>query len=421
MDDSRFHKGLTFNESIPFRDSATARASRRLTHRGVYNNTPTYHYNTAFSADSRYLVFTTYRLGRSAIMRAELESGELTVLATRPGFGTASGGNAIEPWGGGGGFSGIQVALAPATGWIVAVERNQLVAVHLETMEERVLTERFSNDNMLGVPGVSCDGRKAYVPVAPEHPDIVRGEPQPERSYSQALVDTFGGRPTTIVEVDIESGAQRDVHHEPVGGTSHVIPSPTDPDLILFDIDLPPTFAYYGDHCASPRAHLLRLSSGAKVPLRPRNAHQFQSHTNFNTTGDRVYYHGPAFEGHEQPVRQGGRLGEMFVGVSDLAGDSLWEINLPEYFYGHVCTHTAAEAIVTDSLVSPDLVTALHYEDRGADGLPRIEILARHATDWQAMAGQLTHPHCHMSPDGRWLSYNRAQHGRSDVYVVKLH
>lgn len=418
--DLQLEKGCRFNESIVFRDTATARSARQLSTQGILNNTPTYHYGSAFSADSRYLVFVTCRFGQSAIVRAELETGDLTVLASRPGFGVFKGGNPNEPWGGGGGFAGTSTALNPADGWVLAASQDSLVAVHIETLEERVLLADLDEDKMLGVPAGRCDGRKVYVPISPEHPDVVAGHLHPERSYDQALIEEFGGRPTTIAEIDIETGKRRDVWHESVGGTSHVLPNPADTDLLLFDCDLPPTFAYYGDNCRSPRARILNMSTGEITPLRPRNEHQFQSHTNWNRTGDRVYYHGPAKEGHEQPVRKGGRIGEMFVGVSDLAGRSIWEINMPQYFYGHVSTHSTKEAIVTDALVSADLVTVLHYRDCDRRGTPRIEVLARHGTDWAAMGGQYPHPHCHMSPDGRWLSYNRAANGRTDVCVVEL-
>ncbi|MFW5803488.1 MAG: hypothetical protein ACOCWJ_06175 [Verrucomicrobiota bacterium] len=418
--DLRLEKGMQFNESVPTRDTATSRPTRQLSSRGFLNNTPTYHYGTAFTSDSRYLVFTTCRLGQSALIRAELETGELTILKSLPGFGGWKGGNPAEVFGGGGGFLSTRVALAAASGWVLAATQSQLLAVHVETLEERVLIENLGDDQVFGVPAGNCDGKKAYVPISPEHPDVVAGNLQPERSCDQALMDEFGGRPTTILEIDIETGQCRDAHHEEVGGTSHVLPNPSDPDLIMFDIDLPPTFAYYGDNCQSPRAHILRMSTGEKTPLRPANAHQFQSHTNWNHTGDRVYYHGPAREDHEQPVYMGGRIGEMFVGASNLQGESIWEINMPEYFYGHVSTHATEEAIVSDALVSSDLVTAIHYQDLDRNGCPRIEILARHNTDWQAMGGQHPHPHCHMSPDGRWLSYNRAAKGRTDVYVVEL-
>jgi hypothetical protein len=110
----------------------------------------------------------------------------------------------------------------------------------------------------------------------------------------------------------------------------------------------------------------------------------------------------------------------MYIGVCDMAGTVLWEYILPEYFYGHTSTHPQAEAIITDGLVSTDLITALYYEEADSFGAPRIEVLGRHDTQWRAMPGQFPHPHCHMSPDGKWLSYNRAQGKHTDIRLILL-
>lgn len=79
--------GEHWDESTAFPDIVTARASRRLTCHGHYNQTPTYHLNAAFTADSRYLVFATAREGVSALMKAEVATGEITVVAVTDGIG----------------------------------------------------------------------------------------------------------------------------------------------------------------------------------------------------------------------------------------------------------------------------------------------------------------------------------------------
>jgi hypothetical protein len=420
--DVHIDKGTTFNESTTFRDTATGRITRKLTSKGAFNSTPTYHYNTAFTEDSRYMVFATARNGQSAIVRAELETGELTVLAETQGFGRFGHGGHRQPFAAGphgGGFSGTGTALMPRSGWVLATTDRHLIAVHIETLEEKVLIDDIGPEYMLRCPCGNHDGTKAYIPVGPEHPDVVAGDPMPERSFKEAIIDEFDGCPISILEIDIETGDKREIYSDPIAGCAHVQPSPCNPDLVLINRNLPPTFGYYGDMCESPRTHILNLSSGDLTPCRPQNEHQFQSHMNWNRSGDRIYYHGPAKEGHEQPVYEGGELGEMFIGVADTSGESLWEMNMPRYYYGHVSTHTTEEAIITDALVSDDLVTVLHYQETDKNGRPRIEVLARHETDWSAMPGQYPHPHCHMSPDGRWLSYNRAHNGRSDVFVVE--
>jgi hypothetical protein len=416
-------EGEVWNESIEARDTATGRLTRQLTATGIRNNTPTYHFNTAFSADGRYLVFVAIREGQSAVLRAELETGELKALLVTEGFGKGRRVVSQEPWAPGplgeGGFFCTQLSLIPATGWAIACGPRQMLAVHIETGEKRTLFEDAGDEWCFSCPAGNASGSKVYVAMRPAHPDIVAGHHRPLRPYRDAMMAEHGSIPCRILEIDFESGEQRAVYDRDNGG-NHVLPSPRDEDLLLFDIDLPPTFEYYGDNCESPRAHLYRISTGELTPLVPRNRHQFQSHTNWNRDGTRIYYHGPAYEGHEQPVYQGGRIGEMMLGVCDLSGESIFEMNFPEYYYGHVSTHTQAEAIVTDALCSEDLVSAIHYEDLSASGLPRIEVLARHNNDWGALPGQERDPHCHMSPDGRWVSYNRAWRGRSDVYVVRL-
>ena len=82
--------GETFNEASTFNDPVTAKLTRHLTCTGLYNQTPTYHLNAAFSADSRQIILASAREGGSAILRADVESGDLTVLALTDGIGDYS-------------------------------------------------------------------------------------------------------------------------------------------------------------------------------------------------------------------------------------------------------------------------------------------------------------------------------------------
>jgi hypothetical protein len=229
------------------------------------------------------------------------------------------------------------------------------------------------------------------------------------RPYRDAYNAVFGGMPTTYFQVDIASGAVETIFEEPVFGSHHVQPCPSNPDIWLIDRDAPPNFWAGGDG-EMTRAWLLNSKTKELVELDPVDPNGFQIHTNWNYRGDRVYYHGRS--------RQGDGKGH-YVGVADMTGKIVWEQRYPLFYYGHMSTHTTKEAVITDGLLTPDLVTAIHYEDRDATGLPRVEALARHATVWGAAHGQFPHPHCHMSPDGRWLSYNRAEGWRSDVYVIR--
>ena len=73
-------KGDTWNESEIYRDALTLREVRRVTTAGLYNQTPTYHTNVAFSADGEWLVFASSRDGRSAVFRCHVPTGEITQL-----------------------------------------------------------------------------------------------------------------------------------------------------------------------------------------------------------------------------------------------------------------------------------------------------------------------------------------------------
>lgn len=214
--------------------------------------------------------------------------------------------------------------------------------------------------------------------------------------------------PTTYLRVSIDTGAVEEVYHDPIFGSHHVQPCPSDPDLWLIDRDSTSMFWCGGDDYTSTRAYLLHSQKGKLIEIPPNDNYKIQIHTNWNRTGERIYYHGWA------------ENGGTFIGVADQQGKVVWERNFPASHYGHVSTHTTKEAIITEGLLTRDLVLAIYYEDRDATGTPRLEVMAQHNTLWGGLSGQFSHPHCHLSPDGKWLAYNKADKGRTDVYVVQI-
>jgi len=400
-------KGAVFNEMIESYDGATGRLTRRLTVAGEYNHAPTYHYNTAFTQDSRHLVFTTARAGKSAIVSANLETGDIRVLAVADGIGAYYCGTNWGPYSAGslgGGFCGNHICLAPASNWIVAVIGKRFMAVHHDTLEERVLIDDIGKEYVYGGPGCTSDGKAGVVTYAPEHPDVVAGRWPIKRDYWQALIEEYGGRPTVFVQADIESGEVQEVFREERAGCNHVQPNPVNPDIWLIDRDWPTT----EEKRNIARVWVLNVRTKELTEIRPLNEYRFATHSTWNRTGERIYYHGPAKEGGQ------------FVGVADISGRVLWEKVFRGGSVGHVSAHTQHEAILTDGLCSTNLISVMYYEEADAAGAPRIEILGSHNTDWQCMHWQYTHPHCQMSPDGKWVYYNRGSRGRSDVYVVKV-
>ena len=401
--------GDRFNESETFTDPATGRRGRRLSTQRPLNQTPTYHYGAAFSADSRYLIFATVHEGGSAILRAEVATGELAVVATAPAEQDE------------GGFTGMQLTMAPSLGVVAASKgRRQVVLYDLESFEPRTLLGPVEREQQLCPPAVSPEGDFLLVNRVPanhfENP----------ADYHADCLRRFGGMPSTCLRIRIADGAVEEVFHEPVAGSNHIQICPTDKHLWLLDRDWPPKFAWGGDHGRTSRCWLWCDRDRRMIEVRPRDPNRFQIHTNFSHDGRRIYYHGRSLRAAPQ-AHAGDRVPTMadfdgqYIGVADTTGQVLWEYWIRgEFHYGHVSTHPQAEAIITDGMFTPDHIVCAHYTEAGSEGEPPLETLARHATAWGRPPGQWSHPHPHLSPDGRWLCYNRSDGERTDVVVVDM-
>ena len=402
------HPGFTFNESARHPDAATGRPTLRLTSTGQYNQTPTYHLGSAFSADSRYLLLVKERTaagadepGETMLLRGECETGDLTVLGVLP------------PDAGGQRFHGMDLASGRGRPVAVADVGGSVRLYGLHTFDERELLSYDPQRYHFGHPCVTADGERVIIT---------------RTDLSQSSPDR---RPTDYVDVHIDTGRVEVAFHEAEFSNNHAQPSPTDPDLWLIDRDRPPGFGKGGDGGVDYRAALLHAPTGTLTPLRPDDRHQFTIHCNWSGDGQYILYHGRSLPddapddvlGHRQRLHRA--LDGQYLGVFNTKGDIVWQTRLPNYHYGHVCTHpTRPEVILLDGLYTFDHLTLAHWRDHGPSGIPRVELLAKHATKWggpTAAPGQYPHPHPHISPDGRWMSYNRGHaDGRSDVYLVEL-
>jgi hypothetical protein len=367
-------KGSTWNESELYRDPWTLRRVRRLTTDGCYNSTPTYHTRTAWTADGEYLIFSTGRYGQSAVMRCHVPTGDLTQLTG------AVDGMAI------GGSSGIGagICVAPTKGWVIYNAQGALRAVHVETLEECTLIPELEG----GGPTVDAD--EAYCIVAANNQTLGDYWDDPDGARFRMLrVPLEGGEVETLY---VEDGVR--------GG--HLQYSPTDPDLVLLDRDTPRW--RYPQRGVSNRIWTYRLSTGELTEHAPIDGNHLQMHSTWAWDGQQVIYHGPSAEGG------------WYIGLSDLAGNVVWEHRSETWkVYGHVSAMAGRPAIILDGNLCKDLLTWMYYDAE----LPRVEVIARHGTDWNGHEGQYPHPHPQSDPTGRYISYNVGGRGRSDVYVVE--
>ena len=399
------HKGDTWNESSVYKDAHTGRSVRRLTTTGLWNEKPTYHTNTAFTADGEWLIFARAHEGRTAMMKCHVPSGQLTQL-TEPVEGVGS------PWGvhkigaseyfDGRGISGLLACVAPhSRAAVFGVGRN-IRHIHLDTLKEETLLDDFGVDWIDGGMSVNPSETHALLPLMPAHPEVREGK-SPSKGYVECFAG--GGMRTRYVEIPLAGGESRIVFEDEGMGCAHCPHSPADDDLVLIDRDRAPMFWCGGDHGVSARCWVLRLSTGEMTGLSPRNEQRFQTHAAWTWNGECVVYHGF--------MREGG----YYIGVIHRSGEVVREYELPRAgAYGHVSAAPDRPAIVLDGNVSEDKLTWLYY-DRDQ---PRLETIAAHGTEWGAMPGQYSHPHPQTDPTGRWIAYHVAKNKRTDIYAVTV-
>ena len=386
-----------------FPDEVSLRPTRRLTRARDRNQTPTYHLHNTFSSDSRYLALQTQSTdGGSAILRADTRNGDLTVV------------DAIDRTSENQYAEGNDLTLWRQAGLIVSkLGEHSLLAFDVDTLERRVLLGGFEPDYVYGHPAGSPDGRHLF--IAKHH------LPKDETTH------------TVYLRLDTLTGAVDEIFRDEGSANVHILAHPMDPDLLLIDRNFAPGW-HGGSDGRTTRGWLLRISTGTITELRPRNANRFQIHTNWSADGRHVYYHGLSGASDRRPrrIKRGARHDvtdrdwlrdiqgtDHYIGVSDLDGQVVWEADFPFFHYGHTGSHSTRPAILLDGLITPDLITAVHWSELDSLGIPRIEIVGRHGTYWHT--GQQFDPHPVMSPDGRFLSYNRGRRdGRSDVYLMQL-
>lgn len=258
-------------------------------------------------------------------------------------------------------------------------------------------------DQAAGQLSIDPDENYVIVPVSPVHPQILAGE-RLTKSYWECF--TKGGMYVRFLQVPLAGGEVTTIYEEKGIGCNHCQHCPTDPDLLLIDRDLPPQ-----RRNEQSRIWLLRLSTGKLKELAPHDERLFQVHSTWTWDGKNIIYHGPSAKGG------------WYIGIIGRNGKVLQEYCFSEAkYYGHVVAMAKRPAIIFDGNISEDLLMWLYYDQKQ----PRIEIIARHGSDFMGMPWQYCHPHPLSDPTGQWISFNAvrrdcmANRGRSDVFIVKV-
>lgn len=378
-------KGETWNESEVYRDAWTLRQVRRITTKGLYNQTPTYHTNIGFTADGEFLIFASCRDDQSAVFRCHVPTGDITQIS-----------DPAPPMN----ITGGSLCLAPRSRWTTFITNNTLKAVNIETLDERVLIDDLPPTWQLGIPSIDCNEKLVVVPAFPAPPKDIAGD-------AQAVWDYFTRHERVwlkLLQVPLAGGAYQVIYEEDGCRSAHCPHSPVDPNLILLDRDFPPHF-WGGSDGKTNRIWILDIKTRQLTELPPQDKARFQVHCCWTWDGETIIYHGRS------------AVSGYYIGLVDKNGHTVREYPFRDApHYGHVSAMAGRPAIILDGNISPDLLLWLYYDQEQ----PRVEVIARHGTDWKALPGQFPHPHPLSDPTGRWVSFNAGAQGRTDVFVVKV-
>ena len=396
-------KGQTWNELETYLDPVTLKRVRKVTRLGLYNQTPTYHTGTGWTADGEFMVFASARNGGSALFRCHVPSGDITQITQtfdgvgcldemQKGTGTCTGnGHGVT----------MLNCVAPHSRWVVYVQGRSLRAVHLETLEERVLIQNYGDNFIAGMPSIDPDEGWVLQPVMSAHPEINAGRP-PTKTYFETFA--ANGPDVHLLQVPLAGGAVREVYAEKGIGCAHSPHNPADGNLVLIDRDKPPRL-WAGSDGHTNRIWALDLTTKKLTELPNQDTEKFQVHSVWTWDGSAVAYHGRS------------ALGGYYIGVVSKTGETLREYKFTQAeHYGHVSAMANRPAIILDGNLTSDMLLLLYYDRE----TPRIEMVAKHATLWGGLPWQYSHPHPQSDPTGRYISFNAVHAGRSDVYIVEM-
>ena len=389
-------KGDTWNESQTHADPLTGRTVRRLTTVGDINEKAPYHTRTTFTEDGEFMIFSTLRDGLSAICRAHVPSGEITCL--------------IDP------IPGDEKkvsagTIAPKSGWVVYWRGKSLQSVNIHTLKERTLIDDIGIEWGGGLISVDPAEEKVVAPSCTAHPDAVAGlPPEQHRNYKEVFAGGKG-RTARLLQVPLAGGAEPEVILRDEGiGITHIEHCPTDGDLLYVDRDRPPMWHAGGDYSKTSRCWALRISTCELTALTPRAEAKFQIHAAWSWDGELLLYHGPA-------MLVWGPC-PWYIGAVRPNGEIYREWTFEEgKHYGHVAAAGGDRpAIILDGNVTPDKLVWLYYDSDE----PRFETICEHKTEWNSIPGQASHAHPSTDKAGKYIAFNVAKDGRTDVCVVEV-
>lgn len=389
-------KGQIWNESRLYKDPVTLRNVRQITTQGMVNTVPSYHTGQSFSKNGEEVIFITIRNGESSLCKANLVTGDITALINPiDGMG---GLNDLGKFGNGKGIS-IGAVLAPKSRWAYYNVGRQIRAVHIDTLEEKIIVDEVDEDHFIESIAISPD-EKRFIYVV----DVLYPEKYGQRHYQIISTEPDGTQPRILLA---EEGTS----------ANHVMFNPLDSNLLLYCRDTGPSPAQKADDYS--RTWIYRISDNTRINVKTKATQNFQTHAAWTWDGKGIVYHGMLSNSQwKYNLNEQG----WYIGLAGLDGNPIREYAFPDGpYYGHVSSMFGKNAAIIDGNILDGLLMWIYFDEE----TPKIEIIAKHDTDFTTMPCQYSHPHSICDPTGRWIVYNSAPRKiffgpRSDIYAVEV-
>jgi hypothetical protein len=377
------------SETSTYTDPVSGREVHRLTARREWNTQPTYHVN-GFLDDDR-VAFTAEEGRRTNVYTCDLSTGEILQLTEGRGNGYLlqhiTGGR-----GDGKGTDAFHMAAGYGTHIVYFVEGSEVRGVNADTLEERLLFT-LAEEWICGVLEISGDGRTLLLPLLPRKCFAPRArlEDYIRRCDRLNLV-------SRLLAVRTDGSGATALWEEEGRFVGHAMFSPVTDRYILADRATDP------DKQKTPLLWVIDVEESETWPLRTRNPKT--GHSTWLWDGSGALTHGMVPAGQE-------REGAEYMQILNRDGSTRWiGYHGPPRHYGH-CHISPREVIITDSIFRRDAITAVRPTTRSYTR----EVVCLHGTEWSGH-GQMSHPHPHVSPDGRWIVLGAYRYGRKDIYAV---
>lgn len=399
---AEFKVGQSWNESIASRDPLSGLEIRQLTTKGIYNQGPTIHKDTAFPGGKDEVIFAAFRENATLLMSGNLKNGTLTIHDVQPGRYPATGDERrdffrnIR-------YQGIDIA-ASLRHRKVAVARQGSRELRLIDLDSHAVRQAIPEEPTgwsVSAPIFSADGKRLIF--------CERSEALKKNSRLNPQWPMF------YQSIGLDGNNLRALYFHPWGQT-HIFPNPVKPELWIVKCGRPEFYSRGEEREQAdrePDTFILNAGTAATTPLLPRNPNKRVTHLSWNHDGTRIVYHGQA------------KGGGNFIGAMTSEGKVLWEHIFADWNFkrngsNHICADTVGDFIIDDGIAVPGQLSLLDYRNAGTAGAPAIYPIAGWQNEWTGLPYQLSHPHPAVSPDGRYLVFYGCRGGRTHVYCVDL-